>query len=168
MFKVSFKSNPKDPTKLFIKENGKTVAFLVGTVKLPEFWFGIPVSIVKWISVLESVEVYEDSKNNTLTIYTKGVSVCAEGDKYDTVFGERLAEARAKEHLYRFMYNLSSRLFNYYSKILYGLGEGGPIGSKSGLEAVFKKYEALHYHELMHINDLLAKNIKGENGQSEQ
>jgi hypothetical protein len=49
-------------------------------------------------------ELYENIANNTLIIFSQGTSRCMDGDKFDSLLGERLAEARAKYVIYKFFY----------------------------------------------------------------
>ena len=77
------------------------------------------------------------------------------------MLGERLAEARAKLKIYKFFYNLCDKLYEYYSKILFGphgvvdSGEGSCIGRD------LKKYEDLYIKETHHIGELLKDKSNG-------
>lgn len=158
MFKVSFKESPKNPSKLVTKMGNETTVMLRGTCDLPEFWKHMPEDIVEWIAHQTHLEGYEDIAKNQLIIYAKGISKCHPEDKYDTVFGERMAESRAKVFIYKFFYDLTYRLAEYYGKILYG---DGPMFDtpKQGLMADVVRYEKLFKHEKNHLVELLQNKI---------
>jgi hypothetical protein len=93
--------------------------------------------------------------NNILIIHSEGIAKCKEGDKYDSVLGERLAESRAKYCIYKFFYGLTSKLYDYYNKIMFG--DAGIVdgGHGSCLAQDLKKYEGLYIRESHHIGELL-------------
>lgn len=157
MFKVSFKESPKDPCKLVTKLGNQTTVLLRGTVDIPDFWKYIPNNISEWIAGQKHIEGYEDIAKNQLTIYSRGISKCHPDDHYDTVLGERLAEARAKCFIYRFFYDLTYKLSEYYGTILYG--DSCPVvdNSKDGIIADVMKYEKLYRHELNHQKELIRR-----------
>ena len=161
MFKVSFKETPKNPSKLVTKMGNETTVMLRGTCKLPDFFKYIPEDIMDWIAHQVHVEGYEDVANNQLIIYAKGVSKCHPEDKYDTVFGERMAESRAKECIYKFFYGLCYRLEEYYQKILFG--DNGVVNSTNhGVVGAYIKYEKLWQHEKHHQVELLQDKVNGK------
>ena len=160
MFKVSFKETPKNPSKLVTKMGNETTVMLRGTCDLPAFWKYIPEEIVKWIEGQAHVESYEDIVNNQLIIYAKGISKCHPEDKYDTVFGERMAESRAKECIYKFFCGLCYRLEEYYQKILFG-GYGVVDTTNQGVVGAYIKYEKLWQHEKHHQVELLQNKVHG-------
>ena len=155
LFKVSFKETKKKPTKVIEKVGGTTTVTLRGFVDLPEFWCSLPREISLWISRITKVEIYEDIANNTLIILSQGVSRCREDDKYDSLLGERLAEARAKYVIYKFFCDLTSKLHSYYSEIMFGNQEVICSGTGSCLSQDIKKYEGLCIREAHHIGELL-------------
>ena len=158
LFKVSFKETPKNPSKLVTKMGGETTVMLKGTCDLPEFWKHLPDEIVKWIEGQSHVEGYEDIANNQLIIYAKGVSKCHPEDKYDIVFGERMAEARAKETIYKFFYHLCYKLEEYYQAILFG-SDMVVNETKQGIMGAAIKYEKLWQHEKHHQIELLQAKV---------
>ena len=160
MFKVSFKDKPKEASKVVIKEGKTTTVILKGVINLPPFFYEVPKAVSDWISEQTKVELYEDMSNNTLTIYSTGRSLCHDEDKFDSVLGERLAEARAKYNIYKFFYNLDNRLCNYYSSILHGYPYDIKLEDK-GLLSNRHKYEALCIREAHHIGQLLADKQNG-------
>ena len=160
MFKVSFKETPKNPSKLVTKMGNETTVMLRGTCKLPAFWKYIPEDIYKWIEGQRHIEGYEDIANNQLIIYAKGISKCHPEDKYDTVFGERMAESRAKEVIYKFFYNLCYNLNEYYQAILFG-SDQIVNETEQGIVGAAVKYEKLLNHEKQHQVELLQNKVHG-------
>lgn len=161
VFKVSFKETPKRHSKVVEKAGRTTTVYLRGFVKLPEFWHNMPREIFKWVENRKKVEVYENIVDNTLIIFSSGVSKCREDDRYDTVLGERLAEARAKYCIYKFFYDLTTRLYDYYNRILFGDDGVVDIGKGSCLAQDIKKYEGLCIREAHHIGELLKSKENG-------
>ena len=102
VFKVSFRETDKNPSKAIEKVGRTTTVILKGAVSLPSFWCDIPKEISEWIAGQTKVELYENVANNTLYVYSRGMTRCHEDDKYDSLLGERLAEARAKYFIYKF------------------------------------------------------------------
>ena len=161
VFKVSFKETEKSPSKVVQKAGKTTTVILRGVVELPAFWKHLPEEIIKWIEGRQKVEGYENLADNTLIIYSTGVSKCNPDDKYDSLLGERLAEARAKYHIYKFFYDLTSKLYDYYNKIMFGDAGIVDNGHGSCLAQDVKKYEGLCIRESHHIGELLASKDNG-------
>jgi hypothetical protein len=161
IFKVSFKETENNPSKAVYKAGRVTNVILKGVVELPHFWHLMPPDICEWIATRTKVEIYENMANNTLIIHSEGIAKCREDDHYDSILGERLAEARAKYQIYKFFYSLCDKLYEYYSKILFGprgvvdCGEGSCIGRD------LKKYEDLYVKEAHHIEELIASKENG-------
>lgn len=163
MFKVSFKDKPNDPSKIVIRMGNKTGVMLKGTVALPEFFKYLPEEIVTWMTDKQKlISGEEDIATNTFRIKVSAHALCHENDKFNYVFGERLAEARAKLKIYKFFYEFTSRLYDYYNNILFG--SGGVIDSGEGncIAQDVEKYWALCTRESHHIGELLKD--KKENG----
>lgn len=158
MFKVSFKEKDNCPSKVVEKIGKKTTVYYKGTVALPKFWWYLPKKIYDWIGNIGSLEIYENMATNELIIYAKGTAKCAEGDTYDSLLGERLAEAKAKLVIYRFFRDLSLKICHYYSDIL--TGEWGFTGTylykDKGLAGDYNKYSKLCKTEEAHIIKLLS------------
>jgi hypothetical protein len=161
IFKVSFKETEKSPSRVEQKVGRTTTVILKGTIKLPAFWKNMPDEIVKWIEGRQKVEGYENMADNTLILYSTGIAKCHEEDKYDSLLGERLAEARAKYCIYKFFYDLCSKLEEYYNNILYGPCGVVDSGSGSCIARDLKKYEDLCIRESHHIEELLASKNNG-------
>ena len=153
MFKVSFKE-AKRPSKVTIKRGNDTKVIIQGLVKLPKFFDNIPPEISDWISSRKKVEIYENMATHTLIIYSTGKVRCRPEDKYDTILGERLAESKAKRHIYKFFFDLCSKLFDYYGELLYGNAIVDP-GSGNCLVNDLRKYETLYHREIDHFSELL-------------
>lgn len=122
MFKVSFKETPANPSKLVQRLGNLTHVLIKGTCKLPAFWKYIPEDIAEWIGQQKHVELYEDIAANQLIVYSEGVAMCHPDDKFDSILGERLAESRAKEDIYKFFLRLTTKLTSYYKGIIFGVG----------------------------------------------
>lgn len=163
MLKVSFKSvyGGRPAKRIEIFNDKVTIVTLTGTIKVPDWWWKIPKDIYKWMIEHPSVEVFDNVLNN-ITVIVVGKSVCAEEDSFSSVTGERIAEARAKIKLYRFMYKLTRLLMSHYRKIIYGnfelklydttfYGEP-PIPC---LYADIDKYWDLYKKEKDHLDNLL-------------
>ena len=161
MFKVSFKETESNPSRVVLKKGKSTIVTLRGTAKLPSFWSHIPEDIAEWVRCRTRVELYEDMVNNKLLIFAEGMSKCHEDDKYDSLLGERLADARAKYNVYKFFYDLCSKLEGYYSNILYGPCGVADSGSGNCIAQDLKKYEALCIREAHHIGELLKNKENG-------
>ena len=161
IFKVSFKETEASPSKIVEKKGKTTTVTLKGVVKLPSFWSYIPSHIMDWVANQKYVELYEDISNNTLIVYSEYIARCVEGDKYESLLGERLAEAHAKYYIYKFFYDLTSKLYDYYNKIMFG--DAGIVDSGHGscLACDIKKYEGLCIRESHHIEELLAGKDNG-------
>lgn len=157
MFKVSFKETANNPCKVVVKTGRVTRVTLKGSMEIPYFWQLMPAEICEWIAQRNTVELYEDVAKNKILVYSEGISKCKDCDKYDSLLGERLAEARAKYSIYKFLFDLSSKLCNYYNKMLYGTTVFTCEGSSNSLEGVVWKYRQLCDKEFEHQQTLLNK-----------
>ena len=168
MFKVSFKENPNFPVKKVqrFSDDRITVVTLKDVVKLPLFLqYFIPPKIYDWIDTLKNIDV--EITMSRMFITTKGKSVCSKEDKVYKVLGERIAEARAKATLYKFMCKFCYRILKYFRNELYGINVGvcfGSYGDDSVAKAV-KKYEKLYNNEVKHHNTLLGYESDTESSQ---
>jgi hypothetical protein len=161
IFKVSFKETEASPSKITEKKGKTTIVTLKGVVELPSFWSLIPSHIMDWVTRQKYLEIYEDISNNTLIVFSSYTAKCVEGDKYKSLLGERLAEAHAKYYIYKFFYDLASKLYNYYNRILFGDEDIAANGHGSCLAQDIKKYEGLCISESHHIGELLASKDNG-------
>lgn len=154
MLKVSFKDKE---VKQFNGGN-VTIVTLKGEINLdPLDYLPHPVRIwmLKYINNNEGFST--DKYGFNLVINVTGKAICSEEDTVDRVFGERLAEARAKKKLYRLMANLSKHLFRYYFKILYGFTgiDKWKENNLDCLESTINKYEGLWERENVHAKTLI-------------
>lgn len=160
MLKVSFKSvyGGRPAKRIEIFNDKATIVTLTGTIKVPDWWWKIPKDIYKWMMEHPSVEVFDNVLNN-ITVIVVGKSVCSDEDSFSPVFGERIAEARAKIKLYRFMYNLINKIIAYNKKVLYGNFEVAVRYNEHPLQCLYMdaiKYNKLLTAEKEHLNNLLA------------
>lgn len=154
MLKVSFKDKE---VKQF--NGGKvTIVTLKGEINIDPLDC-LPNSVRIWmLRYINNNEGFSTNKYGfDLVINVTGKAVCSEEDTVDKVFGERLAEARAKKKLYRFMANLSKQLFRYYFKILYGFAgiDNYKENNLDCLESTIDKYEGLWERENGHAKTLI-------------
>lgn len=156
MFKVSFKETKNDPAKVVCKAGMKCEVILKGVMKLPYFWNHIPSEIYEWMCRRSKVELYEDLPNGVLIIHSSGVCNCLDTDKYDSLFGERLAESKAKMYIYEFLYDLTYKLYNYYTKVLFGR-ELVDVGDGNSLERAMWRYEKFYRKEVEHQKKLISE-----------
>lgn len=154
MLKVSFKDKE---VKQF--NGGKvTIVTLKGEINIDPI-DSFPNSVRIWmLRYINNNEGFSTNKYGfDLVINVTGKAICSEEDTIDKVFGERLAEARAKKMLYRFMANLSKQLLRYYFKIIYGFtGITNYKGNSFDcLESAIDKYEGLWKRENEHAKTLI-------------
>lgn len=159
MFKVSFKED-ECPSKVVEKVGKVTTVMFKGTVKLPKIWWYLPQEILKWIKYRDSLEIYENVANNTLIVYAKGKTKCAEGDTYDSLLGERIAEAKAKMVIYKFFADLCQRIYRYYEELLTGDRSLSVPPANGGVAGDLLKYRKLYMIEKEHIKTLVENGNK--------
>lgn len=159
MFKVSFKED-ECPSKVVEKVGKVTTVMYKGTVKLPKIWWYLPQEILKWIKYRDSLEIYENVANNTLIVYAKGKTKCAEGDTYDSLLGERIAEAKAKMVIYKFFADLCQRIYRYYEELLTGDKSFSIPPVNEGVAGDLLKYRKLYMIEKEHIKTLVENGNK--------
>lgn len=173
MFKISFKET-STPCKIVVKEGRKTSVTYRGVIKLPKLWWYMPPEIRRWVNQCSYVDISENIATNIATIYSIGTSRCREDDKYDTLLGERIAEARSKYNMYRFIAELCKKLMLYYNNWMYDVPALPAIGSliaqdagqyrriNGGLFGDYIKYMTLINKEIEHIEVLLNTNKDGK------
>lgn len=152
MFKVSFN---KDSKKTYIVKDTLTKVTLSGKMKLPEWFYLIPNKITDWL--WNHPVVGFDAGLEGAYINVSGKSVCVQGDSFDAVLGERIAESRAKLRLYKFMYTFTKMLVTYYDTILYGHHPTDIFYEKDTIYNAMLKYNKLHTQESIHLEKLLSK-----------
>lgn len=162
MFKVSFKENPQFPVKKVQRFNDDrvTVVTLKGVTQVPVFLqYYIPRKVFDWTSTLKNVDV--EFVMSKMSITVTGKSICSKEDKVDKILGERLAEARAKLKIYKFMRTFCHKMFEYYTLKLYGTKASNNTivikvnPEKDSLFKAYMKYDRLIDVENTHIKQLL-------------
>ena len=162
MWKVSF----KDPSSRKVRRfnDRVTVVTLNGFMRVPEeVRFSLPKELSYWLGTHSNPKVKLDFiSRNSMEITVTGRANRAEGDADDPVFGERLAECRAKIKLYHFLHTFALKYMNHYEKILYGNDarvSGTGFKGNNYMCSVYNKYAALHARETGHLNELLGENV---------
>lgn len=171
MFKVSFKENPQFPVKKVQRFNDDrvTVVTLEGVAQVPVFLqYFIPPKMFEWTNTLKNVNV--EFVMSKMFITVTGKSICSKEDKVDKVLGDRIAEARAKLHLYKFMAHFLDKVWIYFIEQLCGTtpikctvdNEGT---NKEYLDKAINKYWRLYEDEQKHLNILLGHESNTESSQ---
>ena len=154
MYKVSFKDDFKKVERF---SNKVTKVTLKGTIKnmcaLDDL--NIPQPIRNWM--------WNNNCKGFDTLEVLGIAVRSGNDKDDPVLGERLAEARAKLKIYKFMRTFCYKMLEYYAQKLYGIKTNNTITVKASeqesyndsLLKAYKKYDRLIDVENTHIKQLL-------------
>ena len=151
MYKVSFTDDFKKVerfnnkvTKVTLKGSTNDLFTLNG--------LDVPRPIIDWII---------NSWGDTDTIKVSGIAVRNDKDKDDPVLGERLAEARAKLKIYKFMKTFCHKMLEYYTLKLYGTKASNNTivftvnPEKDSLFKAYMKYDKLVDVENNHIKQLL-------------
>lgn len=159
MFKVSFREK-STPSKVVLKSGRVTTVTYRGTVKLPKLWWYMPEEVRRWVNACTYVDMEESIAHNTVVLYSRGVSKCRDGDKYDTLLGERVAEARAKMHIYWFFYQICGKLIDYYNHLVYGDDQVVSFNRNGGLVGDMHRYQELYKKEQEYIEKLLSDGDK--------
>ena len=151
MYKVSFTDDFKKVERF---SNKVTKVTLKGTIKniyaLDDL--NIPQPIYDWM---------KDNNCKDLDILeVTGTAIRNNNDKDNPVLGERLAEARAKLKIYKFMKTFCNKMLKYYKFKLYGTKANNKIIIKTDPEGdsllkAYMKYDKLFDTENTHIKQLL-------------
>lgn len=166
MFKVSFKENPKFPVKKVqrFKDGKVTIVTLKGVVKLPKFLcYFFPPELFDWMDTCKNIEAEVTMSRMYLTI--KGKARRSDNDTENNVLGERIAECRAKVHLYKFMQTLTSKLYVYYCRILSTNTSTETNQGDDTIAGANLKYGNLYSREIAHLKSLLAHESDTESSQ---
>ena len=148
MYKFVFEPSNCFAAKKVVKRDANTSVYLHGTLTLPSNCsFKFPSST--YVTILSS---YKGSYEISVAGFTK----CCKGDKYNSLLGERLAEAYAKRDLYLFIYKTLKCKFDLLMDFLGVDKNDVPKYKKNALGDNVIKYKNLYEHELEHINNLLA------------
>lgn len=145
MLKLSFKE-----TKV-VHSKKATIVMIKAAIKPSVYALGM--ENIKWFID----HPFTDSLKGNVTVV--GKAVCEDGDTYDPVIGERLAESRAKIKLYKFMVCLLNRVFSSKLRELWGSGTHiSPVfvrKDKQSLVGTCEKYNRLLQKEKEHLEKLL-------------
>ena len=152
MYKVSFTDNFKKVERF---NNKVTKVTLKGTIK--DAWaldyLNIPQPIYDWMK--------DNNCKDFDTLEISGIAVRSDNDKDDPVLGERLAEARAKLKIYKFMRTFCHKMLKYYALKLYGTKASNNTivikvnPERDSLFKAYMKYDKLVDVENNHIKQLL-------------
>lgn len=152
MYKVSFTNDFKKVERF---GNKVTRVTLKGTIKniYASDDLNIPQPIRDWM--------WDNNCKNLDTLEVLGIAVRSDNDKDDPVLGERLAEARAKLKIYKFMRTFCHKMLEYYTLKLYGTKASNNTivikvnPEKDSLFKAYMKYDYLIDVENTHIKQLL-------------
>ena len=152
MYKVSFTDDFKKVERF---NNKVTKVTLKGTIKniyaLNDL--DIPQPVYDWMRDNYCIDLS--------TLEVLGIAVRRDNDKDDPVLGERLAEARAKLKIYKFMRTFCHKMLEYYTLKLYGTKASNNTivikvnPEKDSLFKAYMKYDKLIDVENNHIKQLL-------------
>lgn len=168
MFKVSFKENPKFPVKKVQRFNdGKiTIVTITGVAELPQFLqCFIPPKIYDWMENCKNVQAYLTMTKMHLTIKGKARRNEDDGDTDNPILGERIAEARAKINLYKFMRTLTDKLYEQYCRLLSPVTTTKGYADTDTIMGANLKYSNLYNREEAHLRYLLAHEPDTESSQ---
>ena len=152
MYKVSFADDFKKVKRF---NNKVTKVTLKGTIKntYTSDDLYIPQSIYDWMR--------DNNCKFPDTLEVSGIAIRSDNDKDDPVLGERLAEARAKLKIYKFMKTFCHKMLEYYTLKLYGTKASNNTivikvnPEKDSLFKAYMKYDKLVDVENNHIKQLL-------------
>lgn len=156
MLKVSFKGGFKKVQRF---NERATVVTLTGEVLIPS-WEMFPNKIQRWMFDEQNTVDVEDTISR-LNIKAVGKSVKAEEDTDNPVLAERIAEARAKLKIYKFMYKLCEKMLRHSFTTMYGNAESSGVTEshsyppKDCVWLASKKYMGLMIKESRHLGQLL-------------
>lgn len=157
MFKVSFNNK-----KIQTHNNKVTIVTLNGVLHFPKIvWAYTTGDIMDWMWHHPTVDVSPFGLNGTLIV--SGKSTCSDGDTFDAVKGERIAECRAKIRLYKFIAKLCEKILRNSFTTMYGNAEISRFTeshANSPQDCVWlarKKYIELLSREIKHEKKLLSE-----------
>ena len=147
MYKISFKGEYK---AVKVEDRVTTVSIIGETQFPPYFWSNVPNKVFDWPVCNENWIV---SYNY---IKFQGKAVRHPDDEDDPVLAERIAEARAKIKLYKFMYNLLKETYASLCKRAFGVDDFYPSHvKKDSIYGAMEKYQKLWITESHHLGVLL-------------
>ena len=151
MLKLSFKTGKDvEPIKTQVFNNTLTKVTLSGKLNCDVF----PNFNVYYSALDKSPFVNEESPD---IVWAEGIAKKSPNDSFDKVIGYRIAEARAKIKLYKFMKNLAFEYAKVYNAYVYG--KKAPLFpdrfEEDGYMADYYKYANLVKREKNHLNALI-------------
>ena len=154
MYKVSFTDDFKKVERFNNKVTKVTLSGVIRNIYDEELI--IPPSISSWMA---------DNMGRVINIIeVTGTAVRNDKDKDDPVLSERLAEARAKLKIYKFMRTFCHKMLEYYRLKLYGIKANNKVivntdpeelSCNDSLLKAYMKYKRLVDVENTHIKQLL-------------
>lgn len=154
MIKLSFKGEDSKKVEHF---NNKVTTVTVKAVIIGLNTYDVNYSNEIWNWTVFHPVITTGFKSGMMTIQAEGKAKCSEEDEFDPVWGEKIAESRAKLRLYRFMTTLLYKLVEYHSKKAYGKNSTTLriVQGRTGFFAYARKFEGLVRSEREHLNKLL-------------
>ena len=154
MYKVSFTDNFKKVERFNNKATKVTLEGIINNV-YNQNSISIPTPVFEWMASITGSHIN--------IIKMSGTAVRNNKDKDDPVLGERLAEARAKLKIYKFMKTFCNKMLKYYKLELYGTKSSDIIvktdpeelSNNDSLLKAYMKYDKLVDVENTHIKQLL-------------
>ena len=155
MYKVSFTDDFKKVERFNNKVTKVTLEGIINNI-YNQNSISIPTPVFEWMASIIGSHIN--------IIKMSGTAVRNDKDKDDPVLGERLAEARAKLKIYKFMKTFCNKMLKYYKFKLYGTKANNEIIVKTGPEELsnndsllkaYMKYDKLVDVENTHIKQLL-------------
>ena len=156
MYKVSFTDDFKKVERFSNKVTKVTLEGFINDV-YDENSISIPTPIFAWM--------VDNIGQHINIIKMTGTAVRNDKDKDDPVLGERLAEARAKLKIYKFMRTFCHKMLEYYTLELYGTKASNNTivikvnPEKDSLFKAYMKYDKLVDVENNHIKQLLYNDL---------
>ena len=154
ILKLSFKDSPEIPYKRIKRNGDMTTVTLTGSFKIPSQISRLPQSVIDWM--FQGGLIYRVSADNVFFIGVTGKTTRHPNDIPDSILAERIAEARAKLKLYKFMHSLASKLSEHLNNFQYGESVFPTVNSKK--ECLFNtilRYGTLIGNEYEHLNKLM-------------
>ena len=155
MYKVSFTDDFKKVERFNNKVTKVTLEGIINNIYTYDP-ISIPTPVFEWMASIIGPHIN--------IIKMSGTAVRNDKDKDDPVLGERLAEARAKLKIYKFMKTFCNKMLKYYKFKLYGTKANNEIIVKTSPEGLsnndsllkaYMKYGELVEVENNHIKQLL-------------
>lgn len=158
MYKVSFTNDFKKVKRFGKKVTKVTLEGIINNV-YNQNSISIPTPVFTWM--------VDNIGSHINIIKMTGTAIRNDKDKDDPVLGERLAEARAKLKIYKFMRTFCHKMLEYYAHELYGIKTNNTITIKASeqesyndsLLKAYKKYDRLVDVENTHIKQLLYNDL---------